>query len=305
MFFTKFKDPFAKIKIHKTTSGCPFYLQNVRFMGGLRSVLSNSSNTTIYTYNLDHTGYNRFKCIRGKLFYFVLNNQSNKLFCNHSVCSGSKKEEFHYFKDEKMDKKVIVYKENIRNRILSFRTVFFQSKSVMRFLKGEKKMLSIAIVFIIFGSSVSMSMPYIIGRILDFMVKPSINSFFGIEPVYFYSGLAFIFLIGGACNFGRLFLMRIICERVISRLRSRLYQNTLKHDLGFFDFNASGDLISRLSSDTAVVAKSLTQNVSDGLKYLITTIAGLTMMAWISVKLTSVMMLIIPPIVVGSVGIVI
>ncbi|EMR09005.1 hypothetical protein PNEG_02780 [Pneumocystis murina B123] len=301
MIFRRFKEPFGKIRIQKTIFRCPLYLESIGLIGSLRSILVNSMNKRTYIYNLNDIRYNKFECMKGKLFYFILNNESDAIFRNRYLCNGVKKREYHDFKDEKMDKKIMVYKEDMQNRILNFRTIFFQLKSVMRFLKGEKKMLSIAIVFIVFGSSVSMSMPYIIGRILDFMVKPSISSFFGIESIYFYTGLAFIFLIGGACNFGRLFLMRIICERVISRLRSRLYQNTLKHDLGFFDVNASGDLISRLSSDTAVVAKSLTQNVSDGLKYLITTIAGLTMMTWISVKLTSVMMLIIPPIVVGSV----
>lgn len=59
------------------------------------------------------------------------------------------------------------------------------------------------------------------------------------------------------------------------------------------------------SLDTTIVAKTLTQNFSDGLKSLITTTAGLTMMTWISVKLTSVMMLILPPIVIGSVSIIV
>ncbi|KTW28416.1 hypothetical protein T552_01678 [Pneumocystis carinii B80] len=301
MIFKKFKEPFGRVKIHRIMFISPLYIGDVKVMGDLGSIFLNSMNKKRYIYNLNDIRYNKFGNIKGKLFHFISNNELNMMCRNRYLYNDFNKREYHEFKQEKVDKKIMVYKENIRDRILNMRTIFSQTKSVMRFLKGEKRMLSIAIVFIIIGSSVSMSMPYIIGRIMDYMVKPSINAFFGIEPVFFYSGLAFIFLIGGACNFGRLFLMRIICERVISKLRSRLYQNTLKHDLGFFDVNASGDLISRLSSDTAVVAKSLTQNISDGLKYLISTIVGLGMMTCISAQLTSVMMLIIPPIVFGSI----
>ncbi|KAG4305572.1 hypothetical protein PORY_001128 [Pneumocystis oryctolagi] len=190
--------------------------------------------------------------------------------------------------------------QNMQSLSLRSMIMFSELKRVFKLLKGETKILSVAIFLLIFGSSVSMSMPYIIGKILDLMIQPFKSDFFGIEPFYFYSGLTVIFLISGASSFGRILLLRIISERVISRLRSRLYQNTIRQDVEFFNINPSGDLISRLSSDTIIVAKILTQNLSDGLRSLITTTAGLTMMTWISIKLTSIMMLIIPPIVVGS-----
>ena len=53
-------------------------------------------------------------------------------------------------------------------------------------------------------------------------------------------------------------------ERIVQRLRNNLFQSILKQDISFFDAERSGDLISRLSSDTSVMGKSLTQNLSDG-----------------------------------------
>lgn len=72
---------------------------------------------------------------------------------------------------------------------------------------------------------------------MDFMVQPFKGTFFGIEPFYFYTGLAVIFLVSGASNFGRSLLLRIISERVISKLRSRLYQNTIRQNIEFFNVN--------------------------------------------------------------------
>ncbi|ORE23079.1 P-loop containing nucleoside triphosphate hydrolase protein [Rhizopus microsporus] len=66
--------------------------------------------------------------------------------------------------------------------------------------------------------------------------------------------------------------------------------------MSFFDKNRTGELISRLSTDTAIVGKSLTNNVSDGLRALATATVGSTMMVIISPKLTSIMMLIVPPV---------
>ncbi|KAI8093522.1 P-loop containing nucleoside triphosphate hydrolase protein [Halteromyces radiatus] len=64
----------------------------------------------------------------------------------------------------------------------------------------------------------------------------------------------------------------------------------------FFDRNRTGELISRLSTDTAIVGKSITNNVSDGLRALATASVGSTMMLYVSPKLTGIMMLIIPPV---------
>lgn len=75
-----------------------------------------------------------------------------------------------------------------------------------------------------------------------------------------------VFVLGAAANAGRVLLFRIAGERIIQRLRNDLYKSILKQDMAFFDKNRTGELISRLSTDTAIVGKSLTGNVSDGLR---------------------------------------
>ncbi|KAI9225562.1 MAG: P-loop containing nucleoside triphosphate hydrolase protein [Piptocephalis tieghemiana] len=69
----------------------------------------------------------------------------------------------------------------------------------------------------------------------------------------------------------------------------------------FFDTHRSGDLISRLSADTSLVGRTLSGNLSDGLRSLAMSTAGLSMMVYVSGKLTAVMMIIVPPIAVISV----
>ncbi|KTW30916.1 uncharacterized protein T551_01468 [Pneumocystis jirovecii RU7] len=284
----------------------------IRFLYTHEYVLANTSLKqllnlrirTLYTCKWSSLRCHRFCFVEKRPFYLIFTSSSKRLFLH----PGFRKSIYYDHKNGKSH-------QNGQNTTIHSKIMFSELKRFVKLLKGETRMLSVAIILLFFGSSVSMSMPYIIGKILDFMVQPFKGTFFGIEPFYFYTGLAVIFLVSGASNFGRSLLLRIISERVISKLRSRLYQNTIRQNIEFFNVNPSGDLISRLSSgrniffyfvfdfslDTTIVAKTLTQNFSDGLKSLITTTAGLTMMTWISVKLTSVMMLILPPIVIGSV----
>ena len=81
-------------------------------------------------------------------------------------------------------------------------------------------------------------------------------------------------------------MLRVVGERIVTKLRSQLFRKTYVQNAEFFDANRVGDLISRLSSDTIIVAKSITQNFSDGLRALVTGTAGLGLMAYVSLKLT-------------------
>ena len=58
-------------------------------------------------------------------------------------------------------------------------------------------------------------------------------------------------------------------ERVVSRLRRRLYDHLLTQEMGFFDSYKSGDLVSRLGSDTQLVQQATTQALNECLVGLI------------------------------------
>jgi putative ABC transport system ATP-binding protein len=109
-----------------------------------------------------------------------------------------------------------------------------------------------------------------------------------------------VLIMGAGANYARIILLRIVGERIVARLRSQLFRRTYVQNAEFFDANRVGDLISRLSSDTVVVGKSITQNISDGLRALVTGGAGLGLMAYVSLKLTAVMTIMFPPIAIGA-----
>ncbi|KAI9706470.1 MAG: ATP-binding cassette permease mdl1 [Candelina mexicana] len=105
---------------------------------------------------------------------------------------------------------------------------------------------------------------------------------------------------GAAANYGRIIILRIVGERIVARLRSQLFRNTFVQNAEFFDANRVGDLISRLSSDTIIVGKSITQNLSDGLRAFVSGGAGFGLMAYVSLKLTGILTLMFPPVAIGA-----
>lgn len=163
----------------------------------------------------------------------------------------------------------------------------------------ERGMLGLAVVFLLVSSSISMSVPFSIGKILD-AASSKEGSLFGLSMEQFYLALGTLLLTGACANYGRIILLRIVGERVVTKLRSQLFKKTFVQNAEFFDANRVGDLISRLGSDTIIVGKSITQNVSDGLRSLVSATAGLSLMVYVSLKLTGVIAVIFPPVAIGA-----
>lgn len=179
---------------------------------------------------------------------------------------------------------------------------FSEMWRLLKIAMPEKRPLGFAFVFLLLSSSVSMSIPFSIGKILDIATQNegSEGMLFGLDITTFYLALGGVLACGAAANYGRIIILRIVGERIVARLRSQLFKRTMIQNAEFFDANRVGDLISRLGSDTIIVGKSITQNLSDGLRSFVSGAAGLTMMMFVSLHLSGILALMFPPVAVGA-----
>jgi ATP-binding cassette subfamily B protein len=86
----------------------------------------------------------------------------------------------------------------------------------------------------------------------------------------------------------------------VTDLRAQLFSSTIEQDISFFDSSRVGDLLSRLGSDTELVQRALTINISVALRYFIQVLGGIALMLIISVKLTVLIVMLIPIVIIGS-----
>ncbi|PVF93544.1 putative ATP-binding cassette transporter [Serendipita vermifera] len=145
-----------------------------------------------------------------------------------------------------------------------------------------------------------MSVPFTIGRLIDYFTSPNPELFFGLSPTLAAASLVGIFTIGGLANFGRSLLMRMSGLRIIARLRRDTYASALRQEVNYIE-NSEGDVLSRLSVDTNIVGESVTGNLSDGLRATVTATVGVGLMFYLSPTLTALMLAIVPPISLGAV----
>lgn len=181
---------------------------------------------------------------------------------------------------------------------------------LIKIARPEVRILGMAFILLLISSSITMSIPFSIGKILDIAttglnneastVDGATKQILGLSTNTFYAALAGILTVGAAANYGRIIILRIVGERIVARLRCSLFRRTYVQNAEFFDANRVGDLISRLSSDTIIVGKSITQNLSDGLRSLVSGAAGCGLMAYVSLKLTGILCLLFPPVAIGA-----
>ncbi|GAB1603933.1 ATP-binding cassette sub-family B member 10, mitochondrial-like [Argonauta hians] len=167
-------------------------------------------------------------------------------------------------------------------------------KRLLRLAKGEKWKIFGALTFLLVSSTVTMAVPFCIGKVVD-----TINSAYKDGDVMtklnlMCQSLLVVFLIGGLANCGRVYLIQVSGQNIVQRLRERLYSSLLKQEIGFFDKTKSGELVNRLSNDTALIGQSLTGNISDGLRSVCQALGGLGMMIYVSPQLSAASMLVVP-----------
>ncbi|KAL7744549.1 hypothetical protein ACLKA6_017068 [Drosophila palustris] len=167
-------------------------------------------------------------------------------------------------------------------------------KRLYNLLKTERWVLLAGLVCLVVSSSITMTIPYFMGRVIDVVFRRSADDA-AMNRLREYSVMLFwIFALGGFANFARVYLFGSASLRIVRRLRANLYKSMLLQEVGWFDTKGTGELVNRLSNDTYFVGVSLSQNISDGLRSIAMIVVGSGMMIYESPKLALVSALVVP-----------
>ena len=108
-------------------------------------------------------------------------------------------------------------------------------------------------------------------------------------------------LLAGA-SYMRFFLVSWIGERVVADIRSAVYRHIIRLDSAFFEVTRTGEVLSRLTTDTTLLQAVIGSSVSIALRNALMFVGGLTMLAITSPKLTALVLLVVPLVVIPIVG---
>lgn len=110
---------------------------------------------------------------------------------------------------------------------------------------------------------------------------------------YFW-GLLAIVLVMGAATAVRFYFVSWLGERVVADLRQDVQSHLLRLDPGFFELNRPSEIASRLTADTTILEQVVATSVSVALRNLFIGVGGIFYLLYLSPKLTALMLVVIP-----------
>jgi len=106
--------------------------------------------------------------------------------------------------------------------------------------------------------------------------------------------LAGIYLFSSLVSMASGWVMAIISQRSLKKLRKELFEHIQTLSLGFFDKRMSGDLMSRLTNDVDAIGRAISQNVTSLISSAITLVGILVMMFSLNVWLALASLVVFP-----------
>lgn len=150
-----------------------------------------------------------------------------------------------------------------------------------------------AVVSLIVAALVMLALPVAVRRMLDHGFSPlngeMINSYFVM--------LLFLAAVLALASAGRYYCVITLGERVVTDLRRDVFAHIIELSPAFYDRSHSGEIVSRLASDTTQIKSAVGATVSVALRNIIMALGAIFMMVVTSPKLSALVLITIPVIV--------
>jgi ATP-binding cassette subfamily B protein len=166
------------------------------------------------------------------------------------------------------------------------------------YLQNHKPALFCAVIALIFAALATLAIPVAVRRMIDFGFSGDNGSF-----IARYFGM--LIIIGGVlavASAARFYFVSWIGERVVADLRADVFRQLTKLGPAFFDQTHSGEIMSRLTSDTTQIKIAASSAISQAVRAAIMIAGALIMMFVTSATLSLIVVAVIPLILVPIIG---
>jgi ATP-binding cassette subfamily B protein len=150
------------------------------------------------------------------------------------------------------------------------------------YLKPYRGVLATAMVFLLLASAAQLAIPYSARNLIDQgLATQSLAQIDRYFLLFLLISIAF-----GVFAAVRYSLVTWLGERVVADLRDAVYRNVIRMDATFFEVTRTGEVLSRLTTDTTLVQGIAGVNLSIMLRSLVGVVGALVAMTTTSVRLT-------------------
>ncbi len=163
-------------------------------------------------------------------------------------------------------------------------------RPALKFLAPYKKHMAGAGMALVFTALVTLSIGQGLRLLIDEGFATGSAEQLNVAILIFFSMVGLL----AAGTFVRFYLVSWIGERTVADIRKAVFSHIIELHPGFFEENGSGEIQTRLTTDTTLLQTVIGSSVSIALRNLLMFIGGLIWMFFTDAKLTSIVLLSVP-----------
>ena len=154
-------------------------------------------------------------------------------------------------------------------------------RGLLPFIAPYKRQIALALLFLLLAASATLAMPYAVRLLVDQGLALPAGAELGDKLVAIRRHFGWLFAVAvalGAFTAARFFMVTWIGERVTADLRQAVYAHVLTQSPAFFETLKTGEVLSRLTTDTTVIQSAVGSSISMGLRNAVLFIGGIAML---------------------------
>ncbi|GGA10055.1 ABC transporter transmembrane domain-containing protein [Neptunicoccus cionae] len=157
------------------------------------------------------------------------------------------------------------------------------------FLRPYRLMIALAGLSLVVTATLSLLLPLAVRRVVDGFSSGSTQ----LMDQYFGAAIGIAGLLAVGTGFRYYFVTRL-GERVVADIRKAVYTKMIGMSPAFFDKVMTGEVLSRITTDTTLIQSVIGSSVSVALRNVLIFFGGLILMMFTSAKLTGAVLLLVP-----------
>jgi ATP-binding cassette, subfamily B, bacterial len=169
--------------------------------------------------------------------------------------------------------------------------------AIWPFARRYLGLVALWLAFLALSSAATLTLPVAVRQMID-------HGFSAADAAYidrYFLGLMGVALVLATATALRFFFIALLGERVTADLRRALYDHLLRLDLSFYETTRTGEVLSRLTTDSELVQVVVGSSASVAVRSMVTLIGASTLLVITSPRLAGYAALVIPLVVVPMV----
>jgi len=188
------------------------------------------------------------------------------------------------------------FKENDLPKAKINATSLQKALLIFKYADNHRWKFYVGLVFLLLTGGTALAFPKLMGMLVDSVKDKDLDAANTVAL-----GLLAILFLQSIFSFFRVYLFVNFTENTLANLRFSLYSNLVKLPMNFFSQKRVGELNSRISSDITQIQDTLTTTIAEFLRQFILIFGGIILLASESIKLTLMMLGVVPLVAIAAV----